>query len=292
VLLDGIGWSRRKTVADRDGLPVDVLGNLLRWPAVERVWLPEWLHHRDETVARLRAAVSEAKQRPAEPVVEPAASVMVKPVDAQESVPSIPALKSVAAPAAPPRRKQHPNIRVFSGWTPRVAGDKSRLDELGNSWAKDQVTKVIREIIDTEAPIHRDRLAKLVAGAFGLGRVNDDRRRAIQHIVPAEYRRTDDAEFYWPVDIEPAAWKLVRQPTSGAGRVLDEVSLVEIGNAMVIVAEQTGGVEREEIKREALTLFGGKRVTQAIGARLEAALQRALEVGVLKQSSAGLVVIS
>ncbi|WP_301120926.1 DUF3320 domain-containing protein [Mycolicibacterium fortuitum] len=291
VLLDGIGWSRRKTVADRDGLPVDVLGNLMRWPGVERVWMPEWLHHRDETIARLRAAVGDAKQRLAEPVVEPAAPVVVKPVDVPESVSSIPSLKSATAPAAPPKRKQHPNIRVFSGWTPRVAGDKSSLDELGSAWAKDQVTRVIREIVDAEAPIHRDRLAKLVAGAFGLGRVNDDRRRAIQRIVPAEYRRKDDADFYWPVDVDPASWKLLRQPKSGVTRVLDEVSLIEIGNAMIIVAEQTGGVEREEIKREALTLLGGKRVTQAIGARLEAALQRSLDVGVLKLSAAGVVVV-
>lgn len=291
VLLDGIGWSRRKTVADRDGLPVDVLGNLMHWPGVERAWMPEWLHHRDETIARLRMAVADAKRRLAEPVVEPAAPVVVKPVDVPESVSSIPSLKSATAPAAPPKRKQHPNIRVFSGWTPRVAGDKSSLDELGNAWAKDQVTRVIREIVDAEAPIHRDRLAKLVAGAFGLGRVNDDRRRAIQRIVPAEYRRKDDAEFYWPVDVDPASWKLLRQPKSGVTRVLDEVSLVEIGNAMVIVAEQTGGVEREEIKREALALLGGKRVTQAIGARLKAALQRALDVGVLKLSPAGVVVV-
>lgn len=291
VLLDGIGWSRRKTVADRDGLPVDVLGNLMRWPGVERVWMPEWLHHRDETVARLRTAVGDAKQRLAEPVVEPAAPVVVKPVDAPESAQSIPSLRSATAPAAPPKRKQHPNIRVFTGWAPRVAGEKSSLDELGNAWMKDQVTRVIREIVDAEAPIHRDRLAKLVAGAFGLGRVNDDRRRAIQRIVPAEYRRKDDAEFYWPVDVDPASWKLLRQPKSGVTRVLDEISLIEIGNAMVIAAEQAGGVEREEINRQALTLLGGKRVTQAIGARLEAALQRALDVGVLKLSPAGVVVI-
>ncbi|OIQ84106.1 hypothetical protein GALL_340750 [mine drainage metagenome] len=43
VLLDGPAWAARRTVADRDGLPVDVLVRSLRWPAVERVWLPAWL---------------------------------------------------------------------------------------------------------------------------------------------------------------------------------------------------------------------------------------------------------
>ncbi|MCU1604909.1 MAG: putative helicase, partial [Modestobacter sp.] len=46
VLLDGPAWARRRTVGDRDGLPVEVLGGMLRWPAVERVWLPEWLADR------------------------------------------------------------------------------------------------------------------------------------------------------------------------------------------------------------------------------------------------------
>ncbi|MEI5584290.1 DUF4011 domain-containing protein, partial [Agromyces sp. CCNWLW208] len=49
VLLDGENWRARQTVADRDGLPVEVLKGLMRWPGVERVWLPEWLHHREQT---------------------------------------------------------------------------------------------------------------------------------------------------------------------------------------------------------------------------------------------------
>ena len=34
VLLDGPGWAARRTVGDRDGLPLEVLGRMLRWPAV------------------------------------------------------------------------------------------------------------------------------------------------------------------------------------------------------------------------------------------------------------------
>lgn len=67
ILLDGPEWYGRRTVADRDGLPVDVLSTLLNWPGVERVWLPEWLGQRDATVARLREAVAAAKQPKLEP---------------------------------------------------------------------------------------------------------------------------------------------------------------------------------------------------------------------------------
>jgi len=57
VLLDGPGWARRGTVADRDALPVEVLGGLMNWPAVERIWLPEWLQDREAVLDRLVAGV-------------------------------------------------------------------------------------------------------------------------------------------------------------------------------------------------------------------------------------------
>lgn len=52
-----------------------------------------------------------------------------------------------------------------------------------------------------------------------------------------------------------------------------EVSLIEIGNAMAVVVAQTGGIEAEELKREALGMFGGKRMTAGIEARLGEALE-------------------
>ncbi|MBJ7453276.1 MAG: DNA helicase, partial [Blastococcus sp.] len=60
VLLDGPAWARRGTVGDRDGLPLDVLGGLLRWPVVSRVWLPSWLLSPATVVDRLVEAVDSA----------------------------------------------------------------------------------------------------------------------------------------------------------------------------------------------------------------------------------------
>jgi len=306
VLLDGTEWFGRKTVADRDGLPVEVLSNLMKWPAVERVWMPEWLNYRDATIGRLRDAVVAAKQRLAEPPEESApvdasAVVIPKPVTAPvrehagpaaRETATIGAMRSAPAISAPaPKPQQDANIRPFQEWSPRIAGDKTVLDELPGTWAKSQVVRVIQEVIEAEAPIHRDRLAKLVAGAFGLGRVNDDRKRSIQRLVPVDYQRKHD-DFYWPAGVNPDSWTIVRRPDGGATRPLDDISLVEIGNAMRIVAEQAGGIDREELKREALALFGGRRITQAIGARLDDPLKHAVDRGVLKFSPTGLVLVA
>ena len=247
-------------MADRDGLPVDVLANLMKWPAVERVWLPEWLHHRSETIARLRDAV----QRPTvagatrgRPRAGPALSVeyqlrghrpknLVTEVSTGDSRQRDIAQNSSDAHLAP-------GMGHAESWGRQRSGPAS------GAMATANVRRIIHAVIETEAPVQQDRLAKLVAGAFGLNRVSEDRRRAIQRAVPREFRRGDDDEFHWPTNVDPQSWRLVRRPTAGQSRPLEEVSLIEIGNALLIVAEESGGSAKDELKREALALFGGRR---------------------------------
>jgi hypothetical protein len=291
VLLDGTDWHGRRTVADRDGLPVDVLGDLMKWPAVERVWLPEWLNHRPATIARLRQAVDAAKielvRRRSEPAVEPPAP-QPKPTIIKAPERSV-TFRSSSDSASSQRARQHPMIAAFQEWSPRVEGDTSILDQLPGTWATSQVRMVVHAAIDAEAPIHKDKLARVVGGAFGLSRVSEDRKRAIQRVVPSEYQRENDVDFYWPRAVDPSQWRVVRSPNSGESRPLDEVSLIEIGNAMSIVAEQTGGMSSDELKREALGLFGGRRLTQAVSARLDQALDRVLREGVLIKTGTGVI---
>jgi hypothetical protein len=179
-------------------------------------------------------------------------------------------------------------IEVYREWVPRIDGDVSILDQLPSSWARSQVQMVIHAAIHAEAPIQRDRLAKVVAGAFGLGRVSADRRRAIQDVVPREYLRASDPDFYWPRCIEPETWRVVRRPVEGRSRRLEEVSLVEIANAMFVAAELAGGIEIDELKRDALELFRGSRMTPGVSARLDEGAKWALANGVLRQTDSGL----
>lgn len=268
----------------------------MKWPAVDRVWLPEWLQNRNATVARLPQAVQDAKERKAEPEpvaveaeVEPVVSV-VESAAVTEQREFAPLRSAPAAPVTAPAPRRHPMLQTFREWVPQAVGDLGVLDELAMQYAKQKVRTVIDGVIAAEGPIHPDRPVKLVAGAFGLNRVAESRRKAIRQLVPVDYyRRSDPEGFYWPAGIDPETWRVVRCPVDGAGRVLDEVSLIEIGNAMLVVAEQTGGIEAEELKREALGLFGGKRMTAGIEAQLAEALERAVGSGLLILSGARLI---
>ena len=273
VLLDGEGWRARRTVADRDGLPVDVLGRLMRWPGVERVWLPEWLDDPDATADRLVAAVEAAKAggRPVSDV----------PVERVENLDALPAEE----PLEPPRgavpagqddedavRVMHPHVRPFVPWTPTASGGVAVLDALPSPSAAQRVRAVLVEVITAEGPIARARLARVVAGSFGLPRVAEARAAAILRLIPDAHTRQGDEQFVWPVDVDVATWRDVRTSAPGESRPLESVALEEIANAMAVVAELGGGVREDEIKREALRLFGGKRMTTQISERLAEAL--------------------
>lgn len=63
VLLDGPSWRDRSTVNDRDALPRKVLGDLLKWPSVQRVWLPDWLANAEKVLSGLEQQVLDARSR-------------------------------------------------------------------------------------------------------------------------------------------------------------------------------------------------------------------------------------
>lgn len=66
VLLDNEPWAERKTVGDRDGLPEEVLRNLLGWQSVVRIWLPAWLQDSAAVLERVAQEVQLAdKERSA-----------------------------------------------------------------------------------------------------------------------------------------------------------------------------------------------------------------------------------
>ncbi|MCZ2849206.1 DUF3320 domain-containing protein [Modestobacter sp. VKM Ac-2978] len=355
VLLDGPAWAGRQTVGDRDGLPVEVLQEL-RWPAVERVWLPSWLADREAVLTALEAVVEAASPAPAAAAVEPEVQVEVEeppydgpladviplrplaarvtpapepepdpepvvvepvvvepvavepgpgPVTVVEpaAVPAPVAPQPAAAPAtAPPERAAGTSPKApakaartrapldeeqpFIAWTPKPAGEKKQLDQLSDPAVARLVRRVLTAGIKAEGPVHRDRLARLTAAAFGLSRVTEARRDALLALLPAT---AVDGDFLWPASIDRATWSWFRRQASSAERPLDHVSPQEIANAMVALCRAGTGLSRDELQLRTLEVFGHRRRTAALLPLLDAALTGALAAGRLTEQPSGLL---
>ncbi|WP_073420426.1 DUF4011 domain-containing protein [Geodermatophilus nigrescens] len=351
VLLDGPAWARRRTVGDRDGLPVDVLSGLLGWPAVERVWLPSWLRDRDAVLDRLVAAVDAA---PA-PVLAPATASPAPVLTVVEAVPAVespaapepvapepvttepapepgprglPSLRSVVSAAVaalplpradadpvadepeavppvalsvvPPVADEQPEEagesaestesgpveQRFRAWAPKPAGDRKVLDALADPRHARLVTRVLAAGLKAEGPVHRDRLARIAAGAFGLSRVTDARRDALLALLPPH---TLDGDVVWPASLDPAGWTVYRRQTTSATRPLEQVPAQEVVNAMVALCRAVGGLPREDLFLRTAEVFGYRRRTPSLTPLLAAVLDRGTAGGRLAVTDDGRV---
>jgi hypothetical protein len=295
VLLDGPSWARRGTVGDRDGLPVEVLGEMLRWPVVERVWLPSWLQDPASVVDRLVAAVDAA------PSSAPAPTPIALPTAAVESFKGVAALRtavtaSVAVPTPKPAAKPAPKKPTgpvtldgeepFVPWIPKTAGDKTVLDDLPTAKAARIVRRVLNNGIKAEGPIHVDRLAKLTVGAFGLNRATEARKEALLSTLPPS--AVVDG-YLWPEGTDPASWTGFRRQVSSTDRPLEHVAPQEIANAMGALCRAAAGMRRDELMTATAAVFGYKRRAASVTPVLEAALAVALDRGTLTEQGSGLL---
>jgi hypothetical protein len=307
VLLDGPAWARRGTVGDRDGLPFEVLCEMLGWPVVERVWLPSWLADASSVVDRLVDAVEAAPAAVPAPIALPTAAVEsfrgVAALRSAVTSVAVPAPvvaramvdKMVARPPSKPAAAKKPSgpalldgEKTFVPWIPKTAGEKSVLDELPASKAARVVRRVIAQGVKAEGPIHVDRLAKLTVGAFGLNRATESRKSMLLSLLPPS---AVEGDYLWPDGVTAETYDGFRRQVSSTDRPLEHVAPEEMGSAMVALCRAGAGMQREELLTQTAAVFGHKRRAAAATPVLEAALKLALQRGRLTEQPSGLLTV-
>jgi hypothetical protein len=200
-------------------------------------------------------------------------------------VPAAPRSAPVARPA-PPAASGLEGETAFAAWAPRTAGDKALLDTLPAAPAARSVRRVLNAGIKAEGPVHVDRLVRLAAGAFGLGRVTESRRAALLAVLPPAAL---DGDWLWPAGLDRDSWTGFRRQAASADRPLEHVAPEEIGNAMAALCRAGGGADREDLLTQTAQVFGYRRRTPTLTPLLEAALERALATGRLTERPDGLL---
>lgn len=257
------------------------------WPAVIRVWLPQWIADRDGVLRRIDDAVSEAA---AAATAERAAANNEAAVTIGDPEPS-PALQRAATVPAPtepaptvrpqaaaPRQDPEP----FEPYEPRPVAERARIDELTTSpTVQDAARRSMADVIAAEGPVEVQRLAKLACQCFGLLRVSADHRESMLRYLPDGYRVTtgNGTRFVWPQQRDPGTWRGFRQVASSADREFHEIAPEEIANAMAYASEIRHTEGDEQLYRATRELLGYGRTPQAMRAGLERVLRWAVDTG-------------
>ncbi|WP_328811374.1 DUF3320 domain-containing protein [Rhodococcus sp. NBC_00294] len=313
VLTDGRKWAERPTVSDRDMTPM-LLDSMMGWGATVRVWLPEWIDNPTAIVKRIEdaIAVADAKEeiRQAEALTEAEewqasldelATTESEPLDDQPGDPSVqpdpvavesdPEIMQFASAIEQQYQARFADTRDtdsrgsdYVEASTRTLGGRGDLERVDSPSVRSTIVDAVRELVEVEGPIEMDRLCRQIGGRFGFDRLKAARKDSIERCVPQELIRTSKGgTFVWPADLDGMTWRGFRTTPSDVTRPLSEISLEEIANAEMFVADRDG-LEQELLFRRTLTLFNQKRLTAQSTERLQLATELALRSGRLMQS--------
>jgi hypothetical protein len=275
ILLDGPRWNSRETVSDRDCLSVSLLRDRMGWPAIERIWLASWLRNPADEVQRIKDVVENVLKSGAAPVKKVQKKTELGPI-------------FTTLNSAEVEDGENPIDRLLQEveeWTPMypaVIGEKKYLDYLHDQRIRQAISEISIQLTDAEGPVSPERLAKFIAGCFGLERVVANRVEAINSLpYPGQHR---DAEgFLFPKNFTHTSYISWRRGTEYSQRHIQDISLTEISNAMKAICAAAHGVRPEQLNKEVSRLFGITKVSAATNQRLDLARSFGLKNGRLIQ---------
>ncbi|MFF5792422.1 DUF4011 domain-containing protein [Paeniglutamicibacter sp. NPDC012692] len=274
ILLDNEPWAARQTVGDRDGLPQDVLRNLLGWESVMRIWLPSWLEDSDAVLDSIDAELERVRQTR----IAGEASPSNETLHGGTSVPSEPA----ADEPTPEPRTRPGQSAAFKPWEFRMAGQAGELDQLKSATGKKKAAALLAEIVDAEWPILDRRLAKLAINAYEFGRVSAAREKTMLAALDKKAYVTDADGFVWPSKRDRAGWIDHRTAFAAHDVKAQEISPREIANLMCALAFSAEESGVDELKRAALGVLGYGRMTEGVSRCLQQGLELAVREGRLE----------
>jgi len=157
-------------------------------------------------------------------------------------------------------------------------GDRDVLDRLDERDPRKAVAAQLLDVIDVEAPVQLERLARIVAKRFGLSRIRQSRLDEIIGLVPDDLCvETPFGVYAWRGEEEYQTWGDFRPTPPEVDRKLTEIAPEEIVNAFIAIIAEAGVIERLELVGITATVFGMNRVTAQARAHLDAVLQWAID---------------
>ncbi|WP_045744179.1 DUF3320 domain-containing protein [Actinoplanes rectilineatus] len=255
VRCDGPGYTHATAARDRDRLHDQVLHGL-GWH-LHRIWSVSWYADRAEEENRLRVAIENALSTP-DVFAEVDGEVLTVRA-AQRPEWALPYVRAAVAPLPAGARVNDPAT------APLLVGAVERIAEV-------------------EGPVHLTTLIRRIRDGWGIGRLTQPVRAAIEQAVRSSRAGFDGTFVTWPDALIPA----VRVPGDEVTRKPEEIADPELLLALEYLVLDAGLVEGDDLLAAAARLFGWSG-TRPGGPRLAAMLDELVSVGRLIAHPNGLI---
>lgn len=297
---DGATYHASSTARERDRLRQQVLEGL-GW-RIHRVWSTDWWFQRDRQLERLKLAVDEARKARADARLvqaQQAAQIvesMVTEVQVEASMRAAEAKPSVAIRSADPAHTEGhwasiderlanglvsapirpENGKIFS-WPDLPQQPPQQITGGIVGAPNDTMQELLALAIGHSGPAYRDDLYRLVLGVFDRKLTQKARSEMDALFTPMARKgfRCDEEGVLWPPNALPSTWRGLRTPhpeDSSTYRKIEQIPLPELVNAAEWVLSRAKVISPEDLARETGAVFGFRRMTERIKAKLDEAV--------------------
>ncbi|MEQ5793781.1 DUF3320 domain-containing protein [Paracoccus sp. NFXS7] len=245
VECDGAAYHGALWARERDRLRQDIL-ETLGW-RFHRIWSTDWFHRREAEIARLRDALSQARDAAQDGIRPLGANHGAGPVVQDDPEPVL----ELAQPSlsAPPYRRA--DLQAPPEGEPHDQPDAVLAD-------------LAAAVIRTEGPVHADEVSRRIAAAFGKARTGSRIGEAVARATALALRR--DADLMRQGDFlmtrAQADSPPVRDRSAETGSLLKAACLPpqEIAAAARMIRTENGGMTPDQLTRAVARLLGFQRV--------------------------------
>lgn len=240
---DGATYHSSKNARDRDRLRQEILERM-GWNFY-RVWSTDWFRHQKDEKESLVKAVKEAEERGTKAVVEP----LKRKPETNEDAPVV----------EEPRKKL--SFPEFHYLADSSFGEKNTLDYAKN----------IKILLSTEITVSKKRLLeRIISVQYGKKRASKLVEREFEFDISAclHYGIVERNGFLY---LEGTTDVPFRVP--GDQRLIEDISLEELANGMLIFIRQGVSVDRMPLFKKINSLLGYDRLGPNIQERFDAALE-------------------
>ncbi len=264
VETDGLVWGGTPAARDRERLREQVLRSL-GW-RVERVWSLEWHAAPERVVRRLvKAADAASSDETLEGPEPPTGDDAPSPPSPEEALPD-----DAPGASSPSTLRPYAVCRF-------PEGDGGTREDFFSPRLDARLLRMIEDVLAAEAPLAFQALCRRIAAPFGVARTTGRVQARVEELLerlPDAARPAHRDGFLWRPDQEPSsftAWR-GRGEEEEARRSANEIPCEEMAAVMDDLLRRHGGVNEDDLLREAARSLGFARMGSRLSVRFRAAL--------------------
>ncbi|SJM65407.1 DNA helicase related protein [Agrococcus casei LMG 22410] len=266
---DGAMYHSSRAARDRDRIRHDVLVGL-GW-RLHHIWGTAWFRHPDREKQRLKETLARLQELPVTGML---------PTSLDQSDDDSAVKTTMASPVVDVRSQRPEWAAEYEVAKPDEIGPWVDLGDTSGRWA---IRKFVEQVAEVEAPIHMSVLGQRLREASHIGRVG---ARIRSNLIAA--CKSNDYSFDGEILRLPNEKISIRYPNAEFTRSPDEVPIEELVSAVEHAVEDAVSIDRDELTRYVAGVFGWLRVSAETRARLELAIDGAVDSGNVKESGRGL----